>query len=588
MILRRLYELAEREELLADTAFEEQQIAFVVNLADDGRYLGIDCHSGEREVPPPSGKGKPKKVRVKGVPLSVPKAHGNTANKGFACFFCDTLERALPMSDEPKHAASRATFWEQVALAADETGDASLRAVAAFGEALASDAALRARVAEELGRHKRGPGDRCTFAVQRDGGRAIVQLEPVRAWFRAFHERTMRERADQGPRGLCQVTGEEGPIATTHATKVSGLPGGLAMGVALVSSDKAAFCSYGLDSAANASIGYEAAEGYTRAVQRLIDGERGRRSRLTIGATTFLFWTRDAAAAFDAGAILDAPDAESVGRLLSAPISSRAATTTNANDFYCLTLSANSARAVVRDYLESPISEAATKLARWFGDLAIFDLRACETNSLFPLWQLAAATARESKEVSPHVPAMLVGAALRGLPLPVSLLAACCGRLRAEGSGGFRPERLALIRLCLNRSDQEKPMSEQLDRDLKDPAYLCGRLLAVFERLQFFALRDVNATVVDRYYGTASTAPATVFPRLVRSAEQHLSKLHGEKPGLGVNIQKEIEEIITDLPPAFPLTLSLRDQGRFALGFYHQRADYRRQSQERKAAAATA
>lgn len=131
-------------------------------------------------------------------------------------------------------------------------------------------------------------------------------------------------------------------------------------------------------------------------------------------------------------------------------------------------------------------------------------------------------------------------------------------------------------------------MSEQLDRDLKDPAYLCGRLLAVFERLQFFALRDVNATVVDRYYGTASTAPATVFPRLVRSAEQHLSKLHGEKPGLGVNIQKEIEEIITDLPPAFPLTLSLRDQGRFALGFYHQRADYRRQSQERKAAAATA
>lgn len=131
-------------------------------------------------------------------------------------------------------------------------------------------------------------------------------------------------------------------------------------------------------------------------------------------------------------------------------------------------------------------------------------------------------------------------------------------------------------------------MSEQLDADLKDRAYLCGRLLAVFERLQFFALGDVNATVVDRYYGTASTAPVTVFPRLVRSAEQHLSKLHGEKAGLAVNIQKEIEEIMAALPPRFPSTLPLSDQGRFALGFYHQRAAFRRQSPERKAAAATA
>ncbi|MCL4743536.1 MAG: type I-C CRISPR-associated protein Cas8c/Csd1 [Phycisphaerales bacterium] len=588
MILRRLYELAEREGLLADTAFEEQEIAFVVNLADDGRFLGIDCHSGEREVPPPSGKGKPKKVRVKGVPLSVPKAHGNTANKGFACFFCDTLERALPMSDEPKHAASRATFWEQVALAADETGDASLRAVAAFGEALASDAALRARVAEELGRHKRGPGDRCTFAVQRDGGRAIVQLDPVRAWFRAFHERTMRERADQGPRGLCQVTGEEGPIATTHATKVSGLPGGLAMGVALVSSDKAAFCSYGLDSAANASIGYTAAEGYTRAVQRLIEGAPGTRSRLTVGATTFLFWTRDAAAGFDAASILDNPEPDAVAALLESARSGRPAAAGDPNNFYCLVLSANAARAVVRDYLESPVAVAQQNLAAWFADLSIINAFNGEITGLFPLWRLTAATAREAKEVTPHLPAMLVGAALRRLPLPDSVLAACCGRLRAEGGAGFRAERLALIRVCLNRSHKEHPMSEQLDADLKDRAYLCGRLLAVFERLQFFALGDVNATVVDRYYGTASTAPVTVFPRLVRSAEQHLSKLHGEKAGLAVNIQKEIEEIMAALPPRFPSTLPLSDQGRFALGFYHQRAAFRRQSPERKAAAATA
>jgi CRISPR-associated protein Csd1 len=397
----------------------------------------------------------------------------------------------------------------------------------------------------------------------------------------------MSERAGEGPRGLCQVTGEEEPIATTHATKISGLPGGLAMGVALVSNDKAAFCSYGLDSAANASIGYTAAEGYTRAVQRLINGAPGCRSRLTVGATTFLFWTRDAAVAFDPGAILDNPEPDAVAALLKSAWSGRPAATGDPNDFYCLVLSANAARAVVRDYLESPIAQAAQYLATWFEDLSIINAFSGEITCLYPLWRLAAATAREAKEVTPHLPAMLVAAALRRLPLPDSVLVACCGRLRAEGGAGFRAERLALIRLCLNRPDKkEYRMSEQLDPDLKDPAYLCGRLLAVFERLQFFALGDVNATVVDRYYGTASTAPASVFPRLVRSAEQHLSKLHGEKTGLAVNMQKEIEQVSADLPPMFPLTLSLRDQGRFALGFYHQRADYRRQSQERKAAAA--
>lgn len=352
--------------------------------------------------------------------------------------------------------------------------------------------------------------------------------------------------------------------------------------------DKAAFCSYGLDSAANASIGYVAAEGYTRAVQRLLAGLPGERSRLSVGPTTFLFWTRQPQVGFDPCALLDDPQPEAVAHLLESVWAGRPSAAAEANEFYCLALGANAARAMVRDYLETPVAEAARNLVAWFEDLSIINLRGEEASGLFPLWRLAAATAREAKEVSPHLPAMLVNSALRRLPLPDSVLAACCGRLRAEGGSGFRPERLALIRLCLTRLHQENPMPVQLAADLADPAYLCGRLLAVFERVQWSALGDVNATVVDRYYGTASTAPATVFPRLVRSGEQHLSKLHGEKPGLATNLQKEIEAIVAELPATFPLMLSLRDQGRFALGFYHQRAEYRRQSHARKAAAAAA
>jgi len=118
-------------------------------------------------------------------------------------------------------------------------------------------------------------------------------------------------------------------------------------------------------------------------------------------------------------------------------------------------------------------------------------------------------------------------------------------------------------------------MTESLDASSTSPAYLCGRLLAIFERVQWAALGDVNATVVDRFYGTASTAPSLVFPRLFKSAEQHLSKLHGERPGQAVNLQKELEAVYLGLND-FPRLLPLADQGKFALGFYHQRASYRK------------
>lgn len=124
-------------------------------------------------------------------------------------------------------------------------------------------------------------------------------------------------------------------------------------------------------------------------------------------------------------------------------------------------------------------------------------------------------------------------------------------------------------------------MTEKIDPKRKDPAYICGHLLAVFERIQWGAMGDVNATIIDRFYGTASTAPALVFPRLFKSAEQHLSKLHGERPGMAVNLQKDLEALSVPLDN-FPRMLSLSEQGQFALGFYHQRAEYRKQAADRK------
>jgi len=110
-----------------------------------------------------------------------------------------------------------------------------------------------------------------------------------------------------------------------------------------------------------------------------------------------------------------------------------------------------------------------------------------------------------------------------------------------------------------------------LDRDNPHPAYQLGRLFAALEIAQRMALGHVNATIRDRYFGAASAAPAGVFPLLLRGAQAHLGKLR--KAGKGRWLEREIEQITGCLPAALPRSLKLEAQGRFALGYYHQRAE---------------
>jgi CRISPR-associated protein Csd1 len=257
------------------------------------------------------------------------------------------------------------------------------------------------------------------------------------------------------------------------------------------------------------------------------------------------------------------------------------------NTFYLLCLSGNSARAIVRDYLEAPLGQVKQNLSRWFHELSIASLSREDMGKptcRFPLWLLAAATAMDMDQVAPDIFARLLNAALKGTPLPGSVLANCIGRLRADGSKGFRPARLALIKLTLLRRNIQ--VTETLNSAERHPAYLCGRLLAVLEQIQYAALGDVNASVVDKYFGTFSAAPAVVLGRLYSNAQNHLRKLRSDKPGLYFNLDKRLAELSSLLPEPPQGQLSLEDQGRFALGYYHQKAKRYAEIAERKAAIA--
>jgi CRISPR-associated protein Csd1 len=113
-----------------------------------------------------------------------------------------------------------------------------------------------------------------------------------------------------------------------------------------------------------------------------------------------------------------------------------------------------------------------------------------------------------------------------------------------------------------------------LDKNFNNSAYQLGRLFAVLERIQSAAIKDANATITDRYFGSASTVPFSVFPRLIAGSKNHLSKIRKDKPGFAVKLDKDLMSIIGKLPQNFPKHLTIEDQGRFAIGYYQQRENH--------------
>jgi CRISPR-associated protein Csd1 len=603
MILQQLYELARRENLLEDPAFVVKQVACRIDIGRDGQFLGLH-DLRDRQHRPGRGKIPPKLQMVGGKSLAVPVRPVSRDSSGRwkttdpaapgkekpAVFLADTIARVLPIDrlidkdKREKFASQRGTFWRFLRHSVSELKTDDLQATIHFANLLEADTELAEKICVAVETLNFSISDLCTVALSDEMGKCLIERDDLRAWWRDFFGADFCVQQAKGTKGVCQVTGRETTIGRSVKTKIKGLvPIGCRADAYLVTGLDAAD-SFNLCGAEASMVSPEGIDGFTRAINALISNAfENRTTSHRIGGVLFLFWTRRHQP--QQFMVLFAPDPEQVASLMSTIHVGRQRTVELENEaFYLLTLSGNSARVVVRDYLETTLIAIQQALATWFRDLAIADIsRDGQGNptSIFPLWQLVISTAFDSNGVAPDTPARLMHAAIRGLPIPDSVLNACVRRLRAEGAEGFQPARMALIKLILIRKGL--PMTETLNTDDRHPAYIYGRLLAVFEQIQYDALGDINASVVDKFYGTFSAAPAIVFSRLFANAQNHLRKLKSEKTGAFVNNDRLLSEIVSLLPAAPPSgQLSLKDQGRFALGYYHQRAKRFQDIAERK------
>ncbi|MDI5984634.1 type I-C CRISPR-associated protein Cas8c/Csd1 [Halomonas sp. M4R5S39] len=400
----------------------------------------------------------------------------------------------------------------------------------------------------------------------------------------------------EGVSGQCLITGEIAPLGTDHPA-IRGVRDAQSSGASLVSFNSDAYESYGYSKNQNASISKAAIFGYSTALNHLLRGDADNRQRLQIGDATVVFWakardTAHAEAAEGFFAMLNEPpsdeqEATKLGTLLKQVAEGRLLAELDPmleadTQFFVLGLAPNAARLSVRFWHVDSLEHLAQHYAHHHQDMS---LEPSPWKGMTPgAWRLALQTAPihgdrpKAEDVLPQLAGELMRSILTGSRYPRSLLNNIVMRFRNDGKiSGIR---VALCKAVLaregrlavhsNSTTQEVPVS--LDPHSTHPGYLLGRLFAELESAQRGALgNEVNATIRDRYYGAASATPASVFPMLLRNVQHHLSNMRKkDKGGLAHKIEGEIGTIIDGLGDRFPRSLRIEEQGRFAIGYYHQ------------------
>jgi len=385
--------------------------------------------------------------------------------------------------------------------------------------------------------------------------------------------------------GICLVSGNEGAVERLHAA-IKGVWGAQTSGANIVSFNQRSFESYGkeLRQGENAPVGQYVAFAYTTALNHLLSKDSTQ--RIQVGDASTVFWADKPCELEDVFQSLwsepqkDDPDraGHAVQALYRSVQQGVSPLTQEASRFFVLGLAPNAARVSIRFWQTGTIAEFSARICQHFDDIAIvhgpYD---ADAPSLFRLL-VSTAGQGKSENIPPNLAGDVMRAILSGLPYPSTLLQAVVRRIRAEQSVNYY--RAALIKACLNRSarylNQMEDITMSLDLNNPHPGYRLGRLFAVLEKIQEEASPGLNATIRDRFYGEASSSPVSVFANLMKLKNHHLAKI--ENRGRAINLEKIIGEIMDGLDD-FPSQLSIHDQGRFAVGYYHQKQSFYKKSE---------
>ena len=395
-----------------------------------------------------------------------------------------------------------------------------------------------------------------------------------------------QSKSNENKKAVCLITGvKEKPVNTTYSSFILGGKSNAKLVAFQVNSG---YDSYGKKMGLNAPISEEAEFKYTTALLKLLS--KNSRNKFRIGDRSFVFWASSNNEAseqteeslFDlleyTEEEVDDPNAkiEQVRKVFTA-IYSGSLKTSLEDRFYILGLAPNSARIAVVYWSESSLREFAGKILQHFKDMEIIDTRK-EGKPYMGIKDMLAAVTLSGKqsEATPNLPEAIVNSIFQGTTYPFTLFSACIRRIRAESGShdkkAIRIARMAIIKAYLNRTNSNnKKIEIMLDKSNTNQGYLCGRLFAVLDKIQ----EDANgiSSIRERYMNAASATPASVFATILNLSSHHMEKLTND--GKKIFFEKMKQEIMDKIPATgFPAHLNLQDQGRFFIGYYHQRQEF--------------
>jgi CRISPR-associated protein Csd1 len=566
-MLHALTEYANLHGIQGEAGFTTKRIRWLLNFSSDGDYLGL-IELNQPGAKPGVGK------EFSNVPHL--KFCGDTTMRQF---LVDTAQFAVLLGeDDPsKKLLAKRGFYLRLLRDAGEVVPFLAKVASAL-----EDERSRRMICDDLARQtpKAKPADNLTFAeIDAQGSRIMAEQDTWRDWWRGYFPTLLKKKKAANPM-RCLVSGEMCEPAATHP-KIKGIGGDIGGKVetSLVGFNLDPFCSYGLEQSSNAAMDAEQTEQYAAALNELIARHSYRltgnkivhwysgKDEVPDQLDPFSFLTEQADTESDEA------DAQAVaGRLLDSIRTAKRQDILGYR-FYATTLSGSSARVMVRDWMEGRFEDLVASIDAWFEDMAIVRRGGGGLAPKPKFLAVLGALVRELKDVPPPVEAKLWRVAVRKEQIPEFAMAQALARVKIDimADTPMRHARIGLLKAYHIRKNREggAEMKPYLNEDHPDAAYHCGRLMAIYADLQYAALGDVGAGVVQRFYAAASATPALILGRLSRGSQFHLNKLDG---GLAHWYEQRLADVWGKIKDAPPKTLTLEEQSLFALGYYQQKA----------------
>lgn len=565
MILQNLAEYYENlvlQEKVSKSGWCQAKVSHAIELNEDGTIKAIISKRKEEE------RGK-KKIWVPvllNVPEMVTRSSGVSSN-----FLCDNAKYFLGIDGDGIQKRTIECFEsakERHLMLLEEANGKMARAICLFFKNWKPECADENLSVKEH------------WDELNEGGNLIFCMKAIYAQDEKEIQDIWEEylkKQKQGKQGICLVTGQRAEIARIHRG-IKGVPGAQSSGAALVSFNAPAFESYGKEQSYNAMVGKYAEFAYTTALNYLLNQSE---YKFALGDSMIVFWAESGQEEYqDSFLSWLNPKVDNQEEMNKVFGNLKKGVWVDLEDiqldpeqrFYILCLAPNAARLSVRFCYQNSFGNIIKNIAKHYQRMEIVRPSWEDMRYLGIKQMLNETVNQKSKDKTPipNMASMVLSAILSDTKYPASLYTDTLIRIRAE-QGKVTCGRAAIIKAFLIQNYKWKEGDEYmgLNEGCEESAYVLGRLFAVLETIQKDANSGINTTIRDRYFNSACATPASVFPTLIKLKNSHIKKLERESGGTKIYYEKMLTELMGKIEK-FPRRLSLEEQGKFMLGYYHQ------------------